>query len=374
MKVVLAPNAFKECLSAPIVAKAMAEGVLKACPDAEIRIVPLADGGDGACEALVSARNGVYREINVSDPLLRPIYVQYGLIDEGKTAVMEMAAASGLWILAEDEKDPMHTSTLGTGEMIRDALEQGVETIILGIGGSATVDGGTGMAAALGFRFLDKQGREIIPDGKGMKDICTIDASRVHPCLYQVKILVACDVTNPLLGPQGAVAVYAPQKGATPETMPVLEEGLVNVAERWKEFLQISAANTPGAGAAGGLGAGLLAFCRAELCSGFDLIANYARLDEALDGADLVLTGEGKMDASTSFGKVPVGVARRARKKNVPAVGVAGSLAGDLANLYEEGFLALFGLPTMPMSLDESMRNAYNLLVFSSEQIIRLRM
>jgi glycerate 2-kinase len=372
LNVVIAPNAFKECLSACSVAQAIKKGVKKACPEAETVLIPVADGGDGTCEALVAARKGIYREINVNDPLMRPLYVKYGFIDDGKTAVMEMASASGLWILSEDEKNPLHTTTFGTGEMIRDALEQGVETIIIGIGGSATVDGGIGMASALGYRLLDENGNDIHPTGQALNSIRNIDSAHVHPRLKAVRIEVACDVTNPLLGPQGAVAVYAPQKGAAAESLPILEEGLSCLAECWKRDCGVDIQELPGAGAAGGLGAGLVAFCGANLRPGFDLVAEYALLDEWLKQADLVITGEGKIDESTSFGKVPVGVGRHAKLLGVPAVVLAGSVSGDLSPLYQEGIAAVFSIASGPMRLEESMQRAKELLENTAEQTVRL--
>jgi glycerate kinase len=372
MKIVLAPNSFKECLSAPLAAQALARGVMKGCPEATCIAVPVADGGDGTCEALVSARQGVYREIAVNDPLFRPLYARYGLIDEGKTAVIEMAAASGLWILAPDEKDPMHTSTYGTGELIRDAIEQGVDSILLGIGGSATVDGGIGMAAALGYRLLDREGRDVHPVGGKMGAIAAIDASQVHPRLREVAIQVACDVTNPLLGGEGAVAVYGPQKGASAETMPMLEAGLENLTRLWQRDLGVSIHAQLGGGAAGGLVAGLVAFCGASLESGFELIAGYARLDEAMQGADLVLTGEGKIDESTAFGKVPAGVGRHAKRGQVPVVVLAGAVSGDLRGLFEQGITAVFSIADGPMDLATAIHRAESLLEQAAEQVTRM--
>ncbi|MEW6236352.1 MAG: glycerate kinase [Candidatus Omnitrophota bacterium] len=372
MKIVLAPNAFKECLSAPEAAAAMARGVLQARGDIDAVCVPLADGGDGTTEALVAARTGDWIEMTASDPLGRPVAVKYGLIDGGKTAVMEMAAASGLWRLTEAEKNPLNTSTRGTGEMMRDALDRGVETIVIGIGGSATTDGGAGMAAALGYRLLDGAGAIVESTGRGMAAVRRIDASSVHAQLKKVEILVASDVTNPLLGPEGAAAVYGPQKGATTEIIPLLEDGLANLAALWEKDMGATIGAMPGGGAAGGLGAGLAAFCGAEIRSGFDLIADYARLNEALDGASLAFTGEGKIDDSTRFGKVPAGVARRAKQKGVPAVVLGGSLCGDLSILHEAGIIAYFSLAPGPITLKEAIENARNHLERTAEQAMRL--
>lgn len=372
MRLVIAPNAYKECLSAPEVAKAMASGARKASPDLEILEVPLADGGDGTTEALVSARQGRFIDITVRDPLMRPVPARYGLIDEDRTAVIEMAAASGLWHLQDHEKNPLRTTTYGTGEMIRDALDRGVDTLIVGIGGSATIDAGLGMAAALGFRLLDPDGNEIEPVGGAMTSLASIDSSQVHPRLRQVKMRVASDVTNPLLGPHGAAPVYGPQKGATPEMIRELEMGLANVARCWEKELGIRVVDQPGGGAAGGLGAGLMAFCGAEIRSGFDLIADCAGLDESLQGASLALTGEGKIDASTRFGKVPAGVARRAEKQGVPVVALAGHLAGDVRSLLSESLIALFSITPGPMTLREAMATTRENLELTTEQVIRV--
>ncbi len=374
MRVVIAPNAFKECMSAPAVAHAMAEGARRASPTLEVIEVPLADGGDGTMEALVSARQGRLVEMTAHDPLMRPVPVRYGLIDRDKTAVIEMAVASGLWRLQEKEKNPLYTTTYGTGEMIRDALDRGVNTLIVGIGGSATTDAGIGMAAALGFRLRDRHGNEIKPVGGALASLASIDSSKVHPRLGQVKMRVASDVTNPLLGPYGAALVYGPQKGATPDMVVELEHGLAHAARCWESDLGVKIGDLPGGGAAGGLGAGLVAFCGAEIRSGFDLIADYAGLDDALRGASLVLTGEGKIDASTRFGKVPAGVARRAGALGVPVVALAGHLAGDVRSLLSDSLIAVFSITPGPMSLPEALDRARGNLEQTAEQVIRLWM
>ncbi len=372
MRIVIAPNTFKECLSAPAVAEAIAVGVKKVCPNAEILKIPLADGGDGTTEALVSARNGRIVKMTANDPLMRPVKVHYGLFDQDRAAVVEMAVASGLWRLNVSEKNPLKTTTYGTGEMIRDALSRGVQSMIVGIGGSATTDAGMGMASALGYRFLDKNDNELAPVGESMKFVARIDASDRHELLGKVTFFVASDVTNPLLGPDGAAPVYGPQKGATAESVKILEEGLAVMAERWERDLGIRIGDLPGGGAAGGLGAGLVALCGAEIRSGFDLIADYAHLDEALKGASLVITGEGKIDASTCFGKVPAGVVRRAKLQSVPVIGFAGALSDDPNGLVDQGMTALFSIVPGPISLAEAMQRAGEYLARSVEQVLRL--
>ncbi|MBI1388656.1 MAG: glycerate kinase [bacterium] len=372
MKIVLAPNSFKESLSAPDAAAAMERGALRARPDARTVCVPVADGGDGTAEAIVAARDGEWVELRVQDALHRPVTAKYGLIDGGDTAVIEMARASGLWRLRTDERDPMRTSTIGTGEMMRDALDRGAKTLILGIGGSATVDGGLGMAAALGYRLLDEREGEIEPNGAGLARLRRIDSGGVHPRLRQVRVMVACDVENPLVGPQGAAAVFGPQKGATPAMVNELDAGLRNAAACWREAFGADLLNTPGGGAAGGLGAGLIAFCGAEIHGGFDLVADVAGLDEALRGADLVLTGEGRLDEQTQYGKAPAGVAKRAKRLGVAAVGLGGSVSGEMSALYELGMTAMFSIAPGPIDLNDAMTRAAELLEHTSEQVVRL--
>lgn len=372
MKIILAPNTFKESLPAEQVCAAMERGIRAVTDQAQCISIPMADGGDGTAEALVAARQGTWVELTANDPLMRPVPVRYGLIDEGKTAVMEMAEVSGLRRLQEAEKNPQKTTTFGTGEIIRNALDRGVENIVIGIGGSATTDAGIGMAAALGYRFLDAMGKDVQPIGGEMNRIQRIDASRMHPRLNQVKIGVACDVTNPLLGPQGAAPVYGPQKGATPEMVKQLEAGLAQVAQCWRGDLGQDLEDMPGGGAAGGLGAGLAAFCGAELRSGFELVAEYAQLDRVLEGADLAFTGEGKIDGQTAFGKVPAGVGRHAQKLGIPVVALGGCIAPDAAALLDVGITALFSIVPSPMTLSESMSCTSELVERTTEQVMRL--
>lgn len=372
MRFVIAPNTFKECISAPKAAEAIGAGVRRVFPDAEIVLVPLADGGDGTTEALVAARKGRFLEITANDPLMRPVKVRYGLFDDDRAAVVEMAAASGLWRLRKEERNPLKTTTYGTGEMIRDALNRGVRSLIVGIGGSATTDGGIGMAAALGYRFFDRHDNELAPIGESMRLVSHIDKAETIDELKDTQIYVASDVTNPLLGSDGAAQVYGPQKGATPEMVEILEEGLSVMERRWEEDLGVRIGDLSGGGAAGGLGAGLVAFCGAEIRSGFDLVAEYAHLDEALEGATLVLTGEGRMDASSQFGKVPAGVIRKARDKYVPVIGLAGIVAGDSHALIDRGMTALFSITPGPISLSEAFETVEENLRRTTEQVMRL--
>ncbi|MFH1741577.1 MAG: glycerate kinase [bacterium] len=374
MKIVLAPNTFKESLAAPDVCKAMEKGIRAAGFSGEIKSVPMADGGDGTMDALVAATGGEIRSMTATDPLGRPVEATFGLLGGGNAAVVEMAQASGLWRLTLEERNPSLTSTHGTGDLIRAALDAGATTIVVGIGGSATVEGGAGMAESLGYRFLDSSNKPIRPTGGNLRDIRAIDASGVDAAIRGARFRVACDVDNPLLGTHGAATVYGPQKGATPEMIDLLEEGLSNLARLWEHDLDVQVKDTPGAGAAGGLGAGLVAFCRAEIVPGFDLIAELSGLDNALEGADLVFTGEGRVDQSTGYGKVPAGVARRAHAKSIPVVCLAGEVIGDVSDLHQIGITAILPIVPGPTDLQTSIQEAAGLLSRATEQVMRLRM
>lgn len=349
MKIVAAPNAFKGSLSAVAAAEAMAAGVADVLADAVVVRVPLADGGDGTMETLVAATGGSVREVRVSDPLGRPIRSAYGILGDGRTAVIEMAAASGLRLLRPDEYNPMITTTRGTGELIRAALDEGAEAVFLGIGGSATTDGGIGMAEALGARFLDERGGPVGHGGNALERVRSIDTTAIDPRIRRVPISCACDVANPLTGSDGAAAVYSPQKGATPEMVKRLEAGLANLAAVIRRDLGLNVATVPGAGAAGGLGAAIPAFLGGQLLPGVDLVIRHSGLEEALADADLVLTGEGRVDRSTQFGKVPVGVATRAKDRHIPVICFAGAVSPDAASLHDHGIDAIIAICPEPM-------------------------
>ncbi len=325
MKVVIAPNAFKGTLTAPQAAAAIARGVREVFPDAEIVEVPVADGGDGTVEALVSAQQGEYRTVRVEGPLGDPVEARYGLIDSGHTAVVEMATASGLALISDNRRDPRRASTYGFGQLLEAARAEGVHQIIAGIGGSATNDGGAGMAEALGYRFLAPSGREIEAGGGGLEMLDRIDASGFNPAWRTVAVRVACDVTNPLTGPNGATFVYGPQKGADPQTVKALDRALEHFAEMIRRDLGKDVAEIPGAGAAGGTGAGLVAFLDATLEPGAPLVVDATGFNSALAGADLVITGEGRVDEQTAYGKAPGEVARRAHAAGVPVLLLAGA-------------------------------------------------
>ena len=372
MKIVIAPDSFKECLSATKVATAISEGIQKIVPEAEIISIPVADGGEGTVEALVSATGGKIVYVPSLDPLNRPIQSFYGILGDGKTAVIEMAATSGIELISPEERNPLITTTYGTGLLLKAALDEGYTNIILGIGGSATNDGGAGMAQALGFGLQDKNGNSIGPGGGCLGKLYSITHSKVHPLLSEATITVACDVQNPLLGPSGATFVYGPQKGATPEMLEELEKNMTHFAGILQQEFGITFDNIPGSGAAGGLATGLMAFCKALLVSGFDLVARLTNLEKHIGQALLIFTGEGKIDSQTAFGKTISGVAKLAKKHQVPVVALAGRVEDDLTELYNQGVTSVFAIGNRPMSLEESKANATQLLTATSEQIMRL--
>lgn len=368
MKIVAAPNAFKGCLSARDAAIAMAEGVRRAAPDADIVACPVADGGDGLVAVVADALGGALIEFEVSGPL--GARVAAPVCRAGDLVAIEMALASGLALVPPDRRDAVAASTIGTGELIRHALDLGARRLIIGIGGSATTDGGIGMAQALGARFFDGAGAPLPPNGASLPLIRRIDLSGLDPRLKTVTIEAACDVDNPLYGPQGAAQIFGPQKGASPQQVAFLDEGLRNLAAVIKRDLGRDVAAVRGAGAAGGLGAGLLAFLSTTLKPGAELVMAIIGLDRALDGADLVLTGEGSVDAQTAAGKAPAIVATHAKAKGVPCFIIAGRKSGDLEPLRALGVDAVFTL-SPPMSLDEAMARARPLLADTTEDAIR---
>lgn len=325
MRIVVAPNAFKGSLSAADAAAAIARGVRQVFGDAEVLEIPVADGGDGTVEALVSAHRGAYGSVEVEGPLGEPVQATYGLIEGGRTGVVELASASGLALVPSDKRDPRRTSTFGFGQLLDAVKNASVQEIIAGIGGSATNDGGAGMAQALGYRLLDGAGRDLPRGGAALVRLERIDRSGFDSGWQSVKVMVACDVTNPLTGPDGASHVYGPQKGADEEMVRELDEALAHLAAVIETDLGKRVAGVPGAGAAGGAGAGLLAFLGASLVPGAPLIVGASGFDRAVWGARLVITGEGRADGQTAFGKAPGEVARRAKAAGVPTLLLAGS-------------------------------------------------
>ena len=372
MNILVAPDSFKDCMRAIEVAEALSLGLRKVIPEAEIRMLPMADGGEGTVESLIDATGGEIVDLQVHDPLMRKITSFYGISGDASTAVIEMAAASGLELLEPGERNPWITSTFGTGELIFHALERGCRKILLGIGGSASNDAGMGMASALGVSFLDTHGKPVSQGGGALADVKQISMEGLDPRIADTEILVACDVTNPLSGPQGASFVYGPQKGADSEMVEGLDKNLSQLARLISDQLEKEVDVVPGAGAAGGLGAGLMAFLGASLVKGFDMGAETVSLEEAIQWADLVITGEGKMDSQTRFGKTPFGVAQMAKKYGKPVIGVAGTLEEDASDLYKEGFDLLLSIQEKPIGLEEALENAPHLLERTGERIGRM--
>ncbi len=373
MKVVIAPNTFKGSLSAPEAAAAIARGVREAFPDAEVVEVPVADGGDGTVEALVSAHRGEYRTVEVEGPLGDPVQATYGLIEAGRTGVVELASASGLTLIPAERRDPRKTSTYGFGQLLEAVRAAGVERIIAGIGGSATNDGGVGMAQALGYRLLDSAGADLPRGGAALARLARIDSSGFDPAWRSVKVMVACDVTNPLTGPLGASAVYGPQKGADEAAIRELDAALANFAAVIERELGKKVADVPGAGAAGGAGAGLIAFLDATLVPGATLVVGASGFDAKLKDADLVITGEGQADAQTGYGKAPGEVAKRAKAARIPVLLIAGSKGPGWEALRGLGVTAVVTLDEEGDNLQQLMRDAGQLLTQTAARACKER-
>ena len=372
MKIVIAPDSFKECLAAREVAECLARGVRDVVPRARIECVPMADGGEGTVKALVDATGGRYVTVVATAPLGNRIRARFGILGDGRTAVIEMAAASGLPLVPLRKRNPLVTTTHGTGDLLRSALDRGARKILIGIGGSATNDGGAGVAEALGARLVDARGRAIPPGGGGLATLARIDLRGLDPRVRGVRIEVACDVTNPLTGPTGAARVYGPQKGATPAMVRTLDRNLARLARIIKRDLGIEVDRLPGSGAAGGLGAGLVAFLGAKLRPGVAMVVDAVALRRTLRGADLVITGEGCMDRQSAFGKTPVGVARAAKEQGIPVVAICGSIGDGAEAVLAQGIDAYFAITPRPMPLDESLRRAPELLRTTAAQVMRL--
>ena len=372
MKVVIAPQSFKGSLYALEAAEAIQRGVLEADPTADTLLVPVADGGDGTLEALVNATGGqIFRSI-VTGPLGQAVEALWGVMGDGLTAVVEMARPSGLALVPPKRRNPRTATTRGTGEIIREALDKGFTRIIVGLGGSATNDGGAGMASALGAKFLDRRGQQLPPGGAALSRLDSIDVTGLHQALREAAIIGATDVTNPLCGPEGASAIYGPQKGASAKVVAELDDALSNFARVVRRDVGIDVLDTPGSGAAGGLGAGLMAFAGADLRSGIEMVCEVLEFDRHLEGADLVITGEGRADESTIYNKAPVGVAQRARARGVPTVVLAGSLGPGHQALYDHGVVGIVCIADRPMSFDRSLARTGELLQGAAERTIRL--
>lgn len=372
MKIIAAPDSFKGSLGAPEVAEAMARGIRRVYSDTEVIKLPMADGGEGTVQALVSATEGSLHRATVRGPLGDPVEAVFGVLGDGYTAVIEMASASGLPLVPESRRNPLVTTTYGTGELIVAALDRECRRFIIGIGGSATNDGGAGMAQALGARLLGDEGKDLGPGGGELARLAVIETAGMDSRLRECTFTVACDVNNPLCGPKGASAVYGPQKGATPDMVAQLDSALEHYAGVIKEQLGKDMRDVPGAGAAGGLGGGLIAFLGAELKPGVTLVMEAIGLGAQLEGSSLVITGEGKLDRQTMYGKVPWGVARLARSKGVPVLALAGSIGPGTEALYDMGIDAMMAIMPGPMTLEEAMAQASLLIEEATERALRL--
>ncbi|MBA7576297.1 Glycerate 2-kinase [subsurface metagenome] len=353
MKIVVAPDSFKGSLTAVEVSDAIGLGVREIFPEAEIVKIPMADGGDGTVQCLVNATGGEILKEKVTGPLGDEVLASYGILGDKKTAVIEMAEASGLTLVPENKRNPLITTTYGTGQLIKAALDQGCRKMIIGIGGSATNDGGAGMVQALGVKLLDRERKEIGFGGGELKKVFRIDTKYLDNRLSETKVLIASDVSNPLCGPKGASRIYGPQKGATPEITEELDKSLAHFAEVIKRDLNKDVKDVPGAGAAGGLGASLMAFLDAELRPGIEIIIEIVKLEQAIKDADLVITGEGKIDSQTIYGKAPIGVAKIAKKYSIPVIAVAAIISDDADIVHQYGIDTLIKISEPPMSLAE---------------------
>ncbi len=365
-KVVIAIDSFKGCLTSEEAGNAVMKGVKAIFPDCETLLFPVADGGEGMLDILVSATKGKYRTLPAHGPLMEPMQGRYGISGDGQTALVEMAAVSGLPLVPEEKRNPMLTTTYGTGELIRDALEQGCRRFIVGIGGSATNDAGLGMLQALGFRFRDKQGNLLGTGGRILSQVASIDTSAVHPALKEARFTIACDVHNPFCGPDGAAYVFAPQKGADAGMVKELDAGMLALALVIRSATGKDISDVSGAGAAGGMGGGFLAFLNAGLKPGIRLMLDALDFGEKIKGADLVFTGEGRADRQTAMGKVPFGVLEEARKQHIPVIVLAGGIE-DTEQMNRAGFQGVFSITPGPVSLEKAMEPE-----FAGENIRRL--
>ncbi|MDR2744107.1 MAG: glycerate kinase [Desulfovibrio sp.] len=372
MRIVAAPDSFKGSLSALDAASALEAGIRRVFPQADVVRAPVADGGEGTVHALVAATKGRLRRTAVTGPLGRPLEAVWGILGDGTTGVIEMAAASGLPLVAEQERNPCVTTTKGTGELVRAALDAGLERLVLGIGGSATNDGGAGFARALGVRFLDASGNEVPEGGAFLTRVRRIDLSGMDGRVNDLEILVACDVDNPLCGPRGASAVFGPQKGADPEMVEQLDAALAHYAGIAETATGRDVADTPGAGAAGGLGAGLLFFTSARLRPGVEIVLEAMNFEELARSADIIFTGEGNTDFQTAYGKAPVGVALAAKRHGRPVVCVSGGLGKGWSDVLEKGIDVVMPCPTAPMSLQECMDRAAAMISDAAERAAKL--
>ncbi|MEE4885737.1 glycerate kinase [Pseudomonas alliivorans] len=372
MKIVIAPDSFKDSLSAQAVANAIASGLAEVWPDAELVKCPMADGGEGTIEALLDACQGQWMSAQVSGPLGDRVEAHWGWLAQSRTAIIEMAMASGLQLLTLTQRDACLTSTAGTGQLISAALDAGAQRVILAIGGSATNDGGSGMISALGARFLDRDDRPLPGGGLALADLARIDLSGLDPRLAGVRVEIAADVDNPLCGPNGASHIFGPQKGASPDQVLALDAALAHFADHSARTLGHDLRDSPGSGAAGGMGFAAKAYLNASFRAGVEVVADLTGLEQALRGADLVITGEGRFDAQTLRGKTPLGVARVAKRQQVPVIVLAGTLGEGYEQLYQHGISAAFALTSGPMDLEKACREAPRLLHERARDVARV--
>ena len=372
MKFILAPDSFKESMTAKEACISMENGIRKVFKDATCIHVPMADGGEGTVDALIESTNGNLHEVEVTAPLGNKVKAKFGILGDGKTAVIEMAEASGIHLVKLEDRNPLLTTTFGTGELIKYALDMNIERIIIGLGGSATNDGGVGMLQALGASFKVSDGKEIAFGGGVLKDLCTIDLSGFDKRIYDVKIEVACDVKNPLTGENGASFVFGAQKGGNKETLEELDSNLKHYAEVVKRDMGKEIDKVEGAGAAGGLGAALIGFCNGKLESGIDLVIKYSDLEDKVRKADFVFTGEGSIDFQTKFGKTPIGVAKIAKKYNIPVIAFGGRIGEGIDELYSLGIDSVIGITPGVISLDEALSKGKDNLEISAENVVRI--
>ena len=374
MKVVVAIDSFKGSLSSAEAGNAVKAGVLSAIPDARVIVKPLADGGEGTTDALIEGLGGTRIDLEVTGPMGTPVSAYYGYIPDQKTAVIEMASAAGITLVPDTEKNPLAATTYGVGEMILDAIRRGCRKFIIGIGGSATNDGGLGMLKALGFSFLDENGNDVGEGAQALSKIETISAEGADPLLADCQFQMACDVTNPLCGPNGATYIYGPQKGVTKDLLLPIDQGMAHYAKITEQATGTRYLEAPGAGAAGGLGFAFLRYLKAALVPGIDLILNAIRLEEELSDADVVVTGEGRLDHQTAMGKAPVGVARLAKKYHATVLAFAGSVTKDASACNDAGIDAFFPVVRGVTTLEEAMnpQNARENLRATAEQVFRL--
>lgn len=374
MKIVIAIDAFKGSLTSIDAGNTIKSAILKVKPDADVIVKPMADGGEGTTDALIDGLNGRKVNITVTGPLGTAVNAYYGILPETNTAVMEMAQAAGITLISENQKNPFIATTYGVGEMILDACKKGCKNFIIGIGGSATNDGGLGMLKALGYSFLDLNGKDVGEGAKALSHIQTIDDKNVSPLLASCNFRIACDVNNPLYGPNGATYIYGPQKGVTKEQLPILDNSMKHFAHISSDFLGVEHTNTPGAGAAGGMGFAFLSYLNASLIPGIELIIEAVDLENAIKECDIVITGEGRLDYQTAMGKAPVGIARLAKKYNKKVIAFAGSVTEDAVNCNQAGIDAFFPIIRGITSLEDAMisENAKRNLFATVEQVFRI--